>query len=164
MSRREAAGGSSMNSPIRNMLVALAASAGCASVPASAAEICSEIAQFANSSHDHMVHMVELTADHKCESGGYQPGDQLCRFLTSAGSPDVHIRASLECLRDTQMERYHGKDAPYPVTIRYTSRAAEHTENLVIVRIEYPADTNVPTSLRISAQRVMPFRRPVRVE
>jgi hypothetical protein len=146
------------------MLVALAATAACASAPASAAEICSEIAQFANSGHDHLVHMVELTADHKCESGGYQPGDQLCRFLTSTGSPDVHIRESLECLRDTQMERYDGRDAPYRVTIRYTSRMAEYTDNLVIVRIEYPADTDVQTSMRISAQRVLPFRRPRRVD
>jgi hypothetical protein len=154
-----------MNSRIRNtLLVTLAATAGCASLPASAGEICSEIARFANSSHDHMVHMVELTADRKCESGGYQPGDQLCRFLTSAGSPDVHIRQSLGCLRDTDMERYNGRDAPYPVTIRYTSRMAEYTENLVIVRIEYPANTNLPTSMRISAQRVAPFRRPRRVD
>ena len=155
-----------MNSHIRNkLLVALAATAaGCVSGPASADEICSQIGQFANAARDHMVHMVELTADHKCESGGYQPGDELCRFLTSTGSPDVHIRESLECLRDTDMERYAGKDAPYRVTLRYTSRMAEHTDNLVIVRIEYPADTNMPTSVRISAQRVMPFRRPVRVE
>jgi hypothetical protein len=154
-----------MNSRMRNMLVvALASTAGCASVPASAAEICSEIARFANSGHDHLVHMVELTADRKCESGGYQPGNELCRFLTSAGSPDVSIRESLECLRDTEMERYAGKDAPYRVTIRYTSRMAEHTDNLVIVRIEYPADTNMPTSVRISAQRVMPFMRPRRLD
>ena len=154
-----------MNSRIRNkVLVALAATAGCASVPASAAEICSEIAQFANSARDHLVHVVELTADHKCESGGYQPGDELCRFLTSTGSPDVHIRGSLECLRDTDMERYAGKDAPYRVTLRYTSRMAEHTDNLVIVRIEYPADTSVPNAVRISAQRVMPFHRPRRVD
>lgn len=153
-----------MNGRIRNMLVALAGTAGCASVPASAAEICSEIAAFANSSHDHLVHVVELTADHKCESGGYQPGDQLCRFLTSVGSPDMHIRASLECLRDTDMERYDGKDAPYRVTMRYTSRMAEHTDKLVIVRIEYPADTTTPTSVRISAQRVLPFRQPQRVD
>jgi hypothetical protein len=149
-----------MNSRIRNMLVALGATAGCASLPASAAEICSEIARFANSSHDHLVHMVELTTDHKCAAGGYQPGDELCRFLTSTGSPDVHIRESLECLRDTDMERIAGRDAPYRVTIRYTSRMAEYTDNLVIVRIEYPADTSMPTSMRISAQRVMPFRRP----
>lgn len=154
-----------MNSRIRNMLlVALASTAGCASIPASAGEICSEIAQFANAARDHLVHVVELTADHKCESGGYQPGDQLCRFLTSAGSPDVHIRQSLECLRDTEMERYDGRDAPYRVTMRYTSRMAEHTDNLVIVRIEYPADMSVPTAVRISAQRVLPFRRPRRVD
>jgi hypothetical protein len=153
-----------MNSRIRNMLVALGATAGCASLPASAAEICSEIAQFANAGRDHMVHMVELTADHKCESGGYQPGDQLCRFLTSTGSPDGHIRDSLECLRDTDIERYGGRDAPYRVTMRYTSRMAEFTDNLVIVRIEYPADTTMPTSVRISAQRVTPFRRPRRVD
>jgi hypothetical protein len=155
-----------MNSRISNILRmgALATAVGCASLPASAADICSEIAQFANSSHDHVVHMVELTADHKCASGGYQPGDELCRFLTSTGSPDSHIRQSLGCLRDTEMERYGGKDAPYRVTMRYTSRMAEHTENLVIVRIEYPADTNVPTSVRISAQRVLPFRRPRRVD
>jgi hypothetical protein len=153
-----------MNSRIRNMLVALGATAGCASLPASAAEICSEIAQFANAGRDHMVHMVELTADHKCESGGYQPGDQLCRFLTSTGSPDGHIRDSLECLRDTDMERYGGRDAPYRVTMRYTSRMAEYTDNLVIVRIEYPADTTTPSSVRISAQRVMPFRQPRRVD
>jgi hypothetical protein len=150
-----------MNSRIRSlMLVALGTTVGCASIPASAAEICSEIARFANSSHDHRVHMVELTTDHKCAAGGYQPGDELCRFLTSTGSPDVHIRESLECLRDTDMERYAGRDAPYRVTIRYTSRMAEYTDNLVIVRIEYPADTSMPTSMRISAQRVMPFRRP----
>ncbi|HEY6924696.1 MAG TPA: hypothetical protein VI653_14580 [Steroidobacteraceae bacterium] len=154
-----------MNGRLRNkLLVALAATAGCVSVPASADEICSEIAQFANAARDHAVHVVELTADHKCNSGGYQPGDQLCRFLTSSGSPDVHIRQSLECLRDTDMERYDGRDAPYRVTIRYTSRAAEHTDNLVLVRIEYPGDTKVPNSVRISAQRVMPFRRPVRVD
>jgi hypothetical protein len=154
-----------MNGRIRDMLmVALASTAGCASVPASAAEICSEIARFANSGRDHLVHMVELTADHKCESGGYQPGDELCRFLTSTGSPEVHIRESLECLRDTDMERYAGRDAPYRVTIRYTSRMAQYTDNLVIVRVEYPADTNMPTSVRISAQRVMPFRGPRRVD
>jgi hypothetical protein len=151
-----------MNSGMKNMLwVALA---GCASVPASGAEICTEIARFANSSHDHLVHMVEITADHKCESGGYQPGGQLCRFLTSTGSPDVHIRESLECLRDTDTERYSGPDAPYRVTIRYTSRMAVYTDNLVIVRIEYPADTNMRSSMRISAQRVTPFRQPRRVD
>jgi len=150
-----------MNSRIRNMLpVMLAATAGCACLPARAAEICSEIARFANSSHDHLVHMVALTADHKCESSGYQPGDQLCRFLASTGSPDAHIRESLECLRDIEAERYDGRDAPYRVTIRYTSRMAEYTDNLVIVRIEYPADTTMPTSVRISAQRVTPFRQP----
>jgi hypothetical protein len=154
-----------MNSRIRSLvLVALGTTVGCASIPASAAEICSEIARFANSSHDHLVHMVELTTDHKCAAGGYEPGDELCRFLTSTGSPDVHIRESLECLRDTDMERYAGRDAPYRVTMRYTSRMAEHTDNLVIVRIEYPADTSMPTSMRISAQRVMPFRRPGKVD
>jgi hypothetical protein len=154
-----------MNSRIRSlMLVALGTTVGCASIPASAAEICREIARFANSSHDHLVHMVELTTDHKCAAGGYEPGDELCRFLTSTGSPDVHIRESLECLRDTDMERIAGRDAPYRVTIRYTSRMAEYTDNLVIVRIEYPADTSMPTSMRISAQRVMPFRRPGKVD
>jgi len=147
------------------LLVALAATAGAVSVPASATGICSEIAQFANSSHDHLVHMVEVTADHRCESGGYQPGDQLCRFLISSGSTDAHIRESLECLKgETDMERYNGKDAPYRVTIRYTSRMAEYTDSLVIVRIEYPADTNMPTSVRILAQRVAPFRQPLRVD
>ena len=149
-----------MNSRIRNVLpVMLAATAGCACLPASAAEICSEIARFANSSHDRLVHMVVLTADHQCESSGYQPGDELCRFLASTGSPDAHIRDSLECLRDTDAERYNGRDAPYRVTIRYTSRMAEYTDNLVIVRIEYPADTTTPTSVRISAQRLTPFRK-----
>lgn len=163
MSRRRRRG-VSMNSRVRNMLVALAATAGCASVPANATEICSEIARFANSVHDHMVHMVELTDDHRCESNGYQPGDELCRFLTSSGTPDGRIRESLECLRDTDMERYNGRDAPYRVTMRYTSRMAEGTDNLVIVRVEYPADTTMPSSVRISAQRVMPFRRPRRVD
>jgi len=150
-----------MKSPIRNTLLAVAAAtAGCASVPASAADICSQIAQFANSSHDHLVHRVVLTRDHKCESGGYQPGEQLCQYLTSSSSPDVHIRKALECLRDTDAERYDGRDAPYPVTIRYTSRLAEYTDRLMIVRVEYPADTKVPDSLMISAQRVRAFKQP----
>jgi hypothetical protein len=150
-----------MKSPIRNTLLAVAAAtAGCASVPASAADICDQIAQFANSSHDHLVHLVVLTRDHKCESGGYQPGEQLCQYLTSGNSPDVHIRNALECLRDTDTERYDGRDAPYPVTIRYTSRLAEHTDRLTIVRLEYPGDTKAPDSLRISAQRVRAFKQP----
>ena len=150
-----------MKSPIGSTLLALAAvTAGCASVPASAVDICRQIAQFANSSHDHLVHRVALTGDHKCESGGYQPGEQLCQYLTSSGSPDMHIRQALECLRDTDVERYDGRDAPYPVTVRYTSRMAEYTDQLMLVRIEYPANTKVPTSLRISTQRVRPFRQP----
>ena len=150
-----------MKSPIRNTLLAIAAAtAGCAAEPASAADICSQIAQFANSSHDHLVHQVVLTRDHKCESGGYQPGEQLCQYLTLSSSPDMHIRKALECLRDTDAERYDGRDAPYPVTIRYTSRMAEYTNRLMIVRLEYPADTKVPVSLRISAQKVRPFRPP----
>ena len=142
------------------MLAVAAASAGLASVPASAADICEQIARFANFSRDHLVHWVALTRDHKCESGGYQPGEQLCQYLTSGSSPDMQIRTALECLRDTDAERYNGRDAPYPVTMRYTSRMAEHTELLVIVRLEYPADMKVPDSLRISAQRVGPFRQP----
>lgn len=152
-----------MKSPIRNTLLALAAAtAGCASVSVSASpvDICRQIAQFANSSHDHLVHRVELTGDHKCDSGGSQPGEQLCQYLTSSGSPDMQIRHALECLRDTDVERYDGRDAPYPVTVRYTSRMAEYTDQLMIVRIEYPANTKVPGSLRISTQRVRPFRQP----
>ena len=150
-----------MKSPIRNTLLAVAAAtAGYVSVPARAADICTQIAQFANSSHDHLVHQVVLTRDHKCESGGYQPGELLCQYLTSSSSPDTHIRNALECLRDTDAERYDGRDAPYPVTIRYTSRLAEHTDRLTIVRVEYPADTKVPDSLRISAQRVRAFKQP----
>jgi hypothetical protein len=150
-----------MKSHIRNtLLAAAAATAACASATASAADICSQIAQFANSSRDHLVHQVELTSDHKCESGGYQPGEQLCQFLTSTNSPGMHIRQALECLRDTDMERYDGRDAPYPVTIRYTSRLAEHTARLTIVRIEYPADTKMPASVRISTQRSRDFRQP----
>jgi hypothetical protein len=101
-----------------------------------------------------------LTRDHKCESGGYQPGELLCQYLTSSSSPSAHIRQALECLRDTDAERYDGRDAPYPVTMRYTSRLAEHTDRLMIVRVEYPADTKVPDSVRISAQRVKAFRQP----
>jgi hypothetical protein len=150
-----------MKSPVRNTLLALAtATAGCASVPAGAVDICTQIAQFANSAHDHLVHRVALTGDHKCESGGYQPGEQLCQYLTSSGSPDLHIRQALACLRDTDVERYDGRDAPYPVTVRYTSRMAEYTDQLMIVRIEYPANTKVPASLIISTQRVRPFRQP----
>jgi hypothetical protein len=150
-----------MKSPIRNTLLAVAAAAaGCASVPASAADICSQIAQFANSSHDHLVHRVVLTRDHKCESGGYEPGEQLCQFLTSSNSPDLHISKALDCLRDIDAERYDGRDAPYPVTMRYTSRLAEYTDRLMIVRLEYPADTKTPDSLRISVQRVRAFKQP----
>jgi hypothetical protein len=105
-----------------------------------------------------LVHWVKLTVDHKCESAGYQPGAQLCQYLTSTGTPDMHRRKALECLRDTDMDRYDGKDAPYPVTVRYTSRMAEYTDRLVVVRIEYPADTKTPDSLRISAQRIPAFR------
>jgi hypothetical protein len=70
------------------------------------------------------------------------------------------IRKALECFRDTDAEVYDGRDAPYPVTMRYTSRMAEHTDRLMIVRLEYPAHTKAPDSLRISAQRVRPFRQP----
>ena len=151
-----------MKSHIRNTLLAVAAAtAGYAAGPARAAtDICSQIAQFANSSHDHLVHHVVLTRDHKCESGGYQPGELLCQYLTSGSSPDTQIRNALECLRDTDAERYDGRDAPYPVTIRYTSRSAEYTDRLMIVRVEYPADTKAPDSLRISAQRVRAFKQP----
>jgi hypothetical protein len=150
-----------MKSLIRNtLLVTAAATAACASATASSADICDQIAQFANSSHDHLVHRVELTVDHKCESGGYQPGEQLCQYLTSTNAPGMQIRQALECLRDTDMERYDGTDAPYPVTIRYTSRLAEHTDRLMIVRIEYPADTKGPVALRISTQRSRAFRQP----
>jgi hypothetical protein len=153
--------GPAMKSLIRNTLPAIAAAiAGCASVPSTSADICGQIAGFANSSSNRSVHRVELTGDRKCESGGYQPGVQLCQYLTSTGSPDMHIRKALECLRDTDIDRYDGNDAPYPVTIRYTSRMAEYTDRLVLVRIEYPADTKVPASLTISAQKVTAFRQP----
>jgi hypothetical protein len=153
--------GSTMRSLTRNTLLAATATiAGCASAPPPSADICGQIAQFANSSTNRSVHRVELTGERNCESGGYQPGAQLCQYLTSTGSPDMHIHKALECLRDTDMERYDGNDAPYPVTIRYTSDGAEYTDRLVIVRIEYPADMKVPASLRISAQRVSDFRQP----
>ena len=88
-----------MKSPIRNTVLAVAAAtAGFASVPASAADICEQIARFANLSHDHLVHQVVLTRDHKCESGGYQPGELLCQYLTSSNSTSTHIRQALECL------------------------------------------------------------------
>ncbi len=148
-----------MNSLVRTTLLAVAATtAGCASVPSSPPDICGQIARFANSSTDHSVHWVALTDGHKCESGSYQPGAQLCQYLTATNSPDLHIHNALECLRDTDMDRYDGRDAPYPVTIRYTSRLAEFTDRLMIVRIEYPADTKAPAALKISAQRVTAFR------
>ena len=49
----------------RVSLALAAATAGCASVPASAVDICRQIAQFANSSRDHLVHRVEITRDVK---------------------------------------------------------------------------------------------------
>jgi hypothetical protein len=148
-----------MKSLIRNTLLVLAAAtSGCASAPPSTADTCGQIARFANSATDRSVHWVELTGDRKCESGGYQPGAQLCQYMTSASSPGMYLHQALECLRDNDMERYDGNDAPYPVTIRYTSRNAEYTNRLVYVRIEYPADTKAPTALRISAQRLTAWK------
>ena len=150
-----------MKSLIRNTLLAVAAAAaGCAfEPPSTSADICGQIARFGNSSTDRTVHWVELTGDHNCEAGGYQPGVQLCQYLTSTSSPGTYIREALECLRDTDMERYDGNDAPFrPATIRYTSRLAVHTDRLVMVRIEYPADTKAPASLRISAQKLTAWK------
>jgi hypothetical protein len=141
------------------LLVAAATAAGCASAPPlSSTDICQQIARFGNSSPDRSVHWVELTSDRKCESGGYQPGAQLCQYLTATSSPAAHIHSALECLRDTDMERYDGNDAPYPVTIRYTSRTAIYTDRLVYVRIEYPAGNGTPAAMRISAQRLTAWR------
>src|ERR1700744_3851141 len=140
-----------MQSLIRNtLLVVAAATTGCVSAPPSSPGICQQIARFGNSAPDRSVHWVELTSDRKCESGNYQPGAQLCQYLTSTNSPAAQIHSALECLRDTDMERYDGNDAPYPVTIRYTSRTAIYTDRLVYVRIEYPAATKVPGAVRIS--------------
>jgi hypothetical protein len=55
------------------------------------------------------------------------------------------------------MVRYDANDAPYPVTIRYTSRLAVFTDRLVMVRIEYPAD-KPPAALRISAQKLTAWK------
>jgi hypothetical protein len=151
-----------MKTLIRNALLAvIAGTAGCASAPPSSADICGQIARFGNSSTDHSVHWVELTGDRNCESGGYEPGVQLCQYLTSTNSPDVQVHTALECLRDTKVERYDGRDAPYPVTIRYTSHLTEYVDRLVLVRVEYPANSKVPSSLRISTQRITPFRQPL---
>jgi hypothetical protein len=149
-----------MKNLVRNtVLLVAAATTGCASAPPpSSTDICQQIARFGNSSNDRSVHWVELTSDRKCQSGDYQPGAQLCQYLTATSSPAAHIHSALECLRDTDMERYDGNDAPYPVTIRYTSRMALYTDPLVYVRIEYPAGTGTPSAVRISAQRLTVWR------
>jgi hypothetical protein len=113
--------------------------------------MCGQIAHFANSTaNDHAVHWVELTADRKCTSDSYAPGAQLCQFLTTTMSPDIDRERALECLHDTVVDR--NTDGQL-TTVRYTARLAEHTERLVLVRVEYPADTQVKSSLKISAQR-----------
>jgi hypothetical protein len=128
---------------------------GCASEPpASSGDICGQIAHFANSpANDHLVHWVEYTADRKCSSDNSEQGQQLCQFLTTTPSPDVDRQNALACLRDTMVERYTQGQV---TTVRYTARLVQQTDRKVMVRVEYPADTEVKSSLKISAVREAP--------
>lgn len=127
---------------------------GCASEPpTSSNDMCGQIAHFANSpANDHAIHWVELTADRKCtsDSDSYQPGAQLCQFLTTTTSAGIDRERALACLHDTEVDRYTEGQL---TTLRYTARLAEGTDRFVIVRVEYPADSRVKTSLKISSQR-----------
>jgi hypothetical protein len=135
----------------------VAAMTGCASEPAAvnSGDMCGQIAHFANSPmNDHGIHWVELTSDRKCtsDSQSYEPGARLCQYLTTTTSPDIDRARALECLHDTLVDR---STEGQPTTVRYTARLAEGADRFVIVRVEYPADTQVKTSLKISSQRAV---------
>jgi hypothetical protein len=123
-----------MKTPVRQVLwIAAAGLTGCAS-----------------EATDHSVHWVELTADRNCTGDSYAPGARLCQFLATTTSPDVDRARALECLHDTVVDRYTDGQL---TTVRYTARLAQYTDRLVVVRVEYPADTQVKSALKISAQR-----------
>jgi hypothetical protein len=145
-----------MRSLTRHALwIAVAGITGCASEPpAISGDICGPIAHFANApANDHLVHWVEYTADRKCTSDNSEQGQQLCQFLTTTPSPDVDRQRALECLHDTMVERYTEGQI---TRVRYTARLAKQTDRKVMVRVEYPADTQVKSSLKISAVREAP--------
>jgi len=134
--------------------IGVAALTGCASEPStSSSDLCGQIASFANSpTNDHAIHWVELTSDRKCtsDSASYQPGARLCQYLTTTTSPDIDRDRALQCLHDTQIDRVTEGEL---TTVRYTSRLTEGTDRFVLVRVEYPVDSQVKTSLKISSQR-----------
>ena len=136
--------------------IVVAAMTGCASEPSVVSgDMCSQIAHFANSPmNDHAIHWVELTSDRKCtsDSASYEPGASLCQFLTTTTSPDIDRERALECLHDTLVDR---STEGQLTTVRYTARLAEGADRFVIVRVEYPADMQVKTSLKISSQRAV---------
>ena len=135
--------------------VLVAGVTGCASEPpASSGGLCSQIAHFANSPvNDRVVHWVEFSADRKCTSDNSAQGTQLCQFLTTTASPDVDRQGALACLHDTMVDRYTEGQV---TTVRYTARLVQQTDRNVMVRVEYPADTQVKSSLKISAVREAP--------
>lgn len=144
-----------MNRLMRNAIWIIAAGlTGCASEPqiVNAGDMCAQIGHFANSSHkDHLVHWVELSGDRRCTGDPSTGASQMCQFLTTTSSVDVDRERALECLHDTNVERYTSGDL---TMVRYTARLAEYTDDRVLVRVEYPVDTRSKSSLKISAQRV----------
>jgi hypothetical protein len=119
--------------------------------------MCAQIGHFANSSHrDHMVHWVELSGDRRCTGDSSTGAAQMCEFLTTTSSVDIDRERALECLHDTNVERYTSAEL---TMVRYTARLADYTDDRVLVRVEYPVDTQSKSSLKISAQRVSPLHR-----
>src|SRR3569833_4636559 len=95
---------------MRNAIWIVAAGlTGCASEPplGNTADMCAQIGHFANSSqNDHMAHWVELSADRRCTGDPSSGASQMCQFLTTTSSVDVDRERALECLHDTNVERY----------------------------------------------------------
>jgi len=147
-----------MNRLMHNAIWIVAAGlTGCASEPptVNTSDMCAQIGHFANSSNnDHAVHWVEFTSDRRC-TGDQSPGaSQMCQFLIATSSVDVDRERALECLHDTNVERYTNGEL---TVVRYTARLAEYTDDKVLVRVEYPVSTQAKSSLKISAQRVAPM-------
>ena len=144
---------------IRNAIWIVAAGlTGCASEPqtVNTSDMCAQIGHFANSSdNDHRVRWVELSADRRCTGDSSTGASQMCQFLTTTSSVDVDRERALECLHDTNVERYTSGDL---TMVRYTARLAEYTDRRVLVRVEYPVGAQSKSSLKISAQRLPPLR------
>jgi hypothetical protein len=156
---------------IASLVCLLAGTVGCVTTPPDGPdEICSQIAQFANSSADQAVHTVELTTDwggvfskekdllyeKNCAHNAYEPGKRLCSYLmanTSIEFPDNNIRRALSCLPDAHSGWRAGRKVEY-TTGRVTSHRAKYVKAGIVVAVEYSGGTDKAPTLKISAQRV----------